>query len=102
MAKIVLNYDGNPNGAKYKRSLEAFALQQGKTPEEIMEPIMRGIAQQVGLDANDSEEDQEASLAKAERKGARAKQAREDRASEAARLASEAASPKTEPTPTTK
>lgn len=118
MAKIALNYPG-ANGAKYQRSLDAFALQQGKTPEEIMEPILRGIAQQVGLDANDDEMDQEAALAKAERKGNKAKADRETRAAEAARLVAESearrkeaeakaaetaaeAVKKTDPNPTTK
>jgi len=88
MAKIVLNYPG-ANGAKFQRSLDAFALQQGKTPEEIMEPILRGIAQQVGVNFNDDEADQDESLTKAERQGAKAKQARDDRAAETARLVAE-------------
>lgn len=89
MAKINLNYDGNPNGGKYKRALEALALQQGQTPEEIMEVYLKGIAQQMGVDANDDETDQEAALTRSERKGAKAKQARADRADEAAKLQAE-------------
>lgn len=105
MTKIVLNLE-TPDGGKLKRALEAHALQQGQTVEECLLPVLRGIAQHVGLDANDTEEDQEASLAKAERRGSRAKQARDGRAAEAARLVAEsearrkAAAPNTEPTTT--
>lgn len=88
MAKIVLNID-TPDAAKLKRAMEAHALEQGQTVEECLLPVLRGIAQHVGLDANDTEEDQEASLAKAERRGSRAKQASDDRAAEAARLQAE-------------
>lgn len=76
MAKLNLNYDGNPNGAKYKRALDSLALQQGQTPEEIMEIYLRGIAQQMGIDANDDEADQEASLSRSERRAARIADAR--------------------------
>lgn len=112
MTKIVLNLD-TPDAGKLKRALEAHALQQGQTVEECLLPVLRGIAQHVGLDANDEEADQEAALAKAERKGNKAKADREARAAEAARLAAEsesrrkaaeaaaaAAAPKTEPTTT--
>lgn len=105
MAKIVLNID-TPDAAKLKRAMEAHALEQGQTVEECLLPVLRGIAQHVGLDANDTEEDQEAILAKAERRGSRAKQARDGRAAEAARLVAEsearrkAAAPNTEPTTT--
>lgn len=88
MAKIVLNIEG-AEGTKLKRALEAHALEQGQTVEECLLPVLRGIAQHVGLDANDDETDQEASLAKAERKAVRAKQARDDRAAEVQRLAAE-------------
>ena len=51
MAKIVLNID-TPDAAKLKRALEAHALEQGRTVEEALLPVLRGIAQHVGLDAN--------------------------------------------------
>ena len=86
MAKINLNYDGNPNGAKYRRALEAFALQQGQSAEDIMETYLRGIAQQLGVSFADEESEQEASLTTAERKGTKAKKARDVRAAEATRL----------------
>lgn len=75
MAKIVLNYPG-PIGAKYSRALEAFALQQGQSIEDVMEPYLRGIAQQIGVNANDDEADQNASLEIAERRAARITQKR--------------------------
>jgi len=78
MAKINLNYDSNPNSGKYKRALEAFALQQGQSAEEVMEVYLRGIAQQMGIDANDTDEEQEATLAKSERRATRIAQARQD------------------------
>ena len=70
MAKIVLNID-TPDAGKLKRALEAHALQQGQTVEECLLPVLRGIAQHVGLDANDDETDQNASLEIAERRAAR-------------------------------
>ncbi len=112
MAKIVLNID-TPDAAKLKRAMEAHALQQGQTVEECLLPVLRGIAQHVGLDANDDEAVQEESLTRAERRGTKAKQGREAIAAEAVRLAAEsearrkaaevaaAAAPKTEPTTTT-
>lgn len=111
MGNINLKLEG-PEGAKLKRALEAHALQQGQTVEECLLPVLRGIAQQVGLDANDDETDQEESLKRAERKGARTQADREARAAEAAHLAAESearrkaaeaaatAAPKIEPTTT--
>lgn len=113
MAKIVLNID-TPDAGKLKRALEAHALQQGQTVEECLLPVLRGIAQHVGLDANDDEAGQEESLTRAERRGTKAKQGREAIAAEAARLVAEsearrkaaeaavaaAAAPKAEPTTT--
>lgn len=96
MAKIVLNYEG-PEGTKLKRALEAFALERGESVEAAMLPYLRGIAQQIGLDANDDESDQEGSLSKAERRANKAGQARKDRAAEAA-----AKTVTTEVPPTTK
>lgn len=75
MASINLKYPG-ANGAKYLRALDAFALQQGQTAEDILEPYLRSISQQMGVDANDTDEDQEATLAKSERRAARIAQAR--------------------------
>lgn len=102
MAKIVLNID-TPDAGKLKRAMEAHALQQGQTVEECLLPVLRGIAQHVGLDANDDEAGQEESLTRAERKATRAKQARDGRAAEAARLVaeSEARRKAAEPTTTT-
>lgn len=88
MASINLKYPG-PIGAKYQRALDAFALQQGQSAEDVMEPYLRGIAQQMGVDANDDETDQEAALTRAERKGTKAKQERAERAAEAVRLQAE-------------
>lgn len=90
MANLNLKLEG-PEGAKLKRSVEAFALQQGVTVEDVFLPTLRAIAQQVGLDANDDETDQEAALAKAARKGSKAKAEREARAVEAARIQAESA-----------
>lgn len=88
MPKIVLNID-TPDAGKLKRSLEAHALQQGQTIEECLLPVLRGIAQHVGLDANDDEADQDAALSRAERKANKAKADRESRAAEAARMQAE-------------
>ena len=84
MATITLKYPG-PTGAKYLRALDAFALQQGQTVEETIEPYLKGIAQQVGVDANDTDEDQEATLSKSERRAARIAQDRQDAAKPKAR-----------------
>ena len=70
MAKIVLNID-TPDAAKLKRAMEAHALEQGQTVEECLLPVLRGIAQHVGLDANDSTEEQEEALSRAERRARR-------------------------------
>lgn len=67
MAKIVLTIE-TPDAAKLKRALEAHATIQGITIEEFLIPVLRGIAQHVGLNANDTEEDQEFSLSRAERR----------------------------------
>ena len=75
MAKIVLNID-TPDAAKLKRAMEAHATQQGQTIEECLLPTLRGIAQQMGIDANDDEADQEAALTRAERRAARITQKR--------------------------
>ena len=75
MPKLVLNLDG-PDGPKLKRSVEAFALQQGATVEEAMMPFLRGIAQQMGVDATDDEADQETRLSHSERRAARIADAR--------------------------
>lgn len=75
MAKIVLNID-TPDAAKLKRALEAHALQQDQTVEECLLPTLRGIAQQMGVNANDDEADQNASLEIAERRAARITQKR--------------------------
>lgn len=88
MANINLKYPG-PIGTKYQRALEALALQQGCTVEDVLEATLKGIAQQMGVDFNDTDDDQDASLKRAENRGTKAKQAREDRAAEAARLQAE-------------
>lgn len=116
MAKLVLDLSEVPNGAKLKRAVETHALELGQTVEQCLLPTLRGIAEQVGINANDDETDQEASLAKAERRAARTKQARDERNAEALRLAAESESRrkseeakaaeavalKTEPIPNTK
>lgn len=50
-----------------------------------MEPYLRGIAQQMGIDANDTDEDQEATLSKSERRAAHIAQDRQDAAKPKAR-----------------
>ena len=75
MANLNLKLEG-PEGAKLKRSVEAFALQQGATVEDVLLPTLRAIAQQIGIDANDDETDQEASLSRSERRAARIADAR--------------------------
>lgn len=77
MAKIVLNIDG-PEGTKIRRALDAFALLHGQTVEESLMPTLRGIAQQMGVDANDTDEDQEANLSRSEGRAARIAQARQN------------------------
>lgn len=85
MAKMILNFEGL-EGVKLKRSVEAFSMERGQTLEETMLPFLRGISQQVGVNANDDEVDQEDALARAEKRGAKAKAGRDARAAETARL----------------
>ncbi|MBK9580295.1 MAG: hypothetical protein IPO40_24785 [Fibrobacteres bacterium] len=77
MATINLKYQG-ATGAKYMRALNAFALQQGQSIDDVMEPYLRGIAQQMGIDANDTDEDQEAILSRSEGRAARIAQAHQN------------------------
>lgn len=84
MATINLKYQG-ATGAKYLRALNAFALQQGQSIDDVMEPYLRGIVQQMGIDANDTDEDQEATLSKSERRAAHIAQDRQDAAKPKAR-----------------
>lgn len=77
MAKLVFNFEGT-DGAKLKRAFDSFCMQNGQTGEEVLLPTLRGIAQQMGVDANDTDEDQEATLSRSEGRAARIAQARQN------------------------
>ena len=70
MTEIIFRIDG-AEGVKLKRALEAFALEKGVSTGDLIKPWLRGIAQQIGLDASHEEAYQESALLSAENRAKR-------------------------------
>lgn len=90
MVQITINTD-----PRIKRAIESLALRRGESLDDLLQPHLKGIANQAGLDLSLNDADQEEAVSRAESDARKAESRRVEAAAERSRLAAESEKPKT-------